>query len=38
MGDMAGKTSYLLNKKLYQLEGLTSGVKMIEFIKTLKTI
>ena len=38
MGDMAGKTSYLLNKKLYQLEGLTSGVKMIEFIKKEKNL
>ncbi len=33
MGDMAGKTSYLLNKKLFQLEGLTSGSKIIEYIK-----
>ena len=33
MGDMAGKTSYLLNKKLFQLEGLTSGSKIIGYIK-----
>lgn len=33
MGDMAGKTSYLLNKKLFQLEGLTGGAKMIKYIK-----
>ena len=36
MGDMAGKTSYLLNKKLFQLEGLTSGSKIIGYIKKEK--
>ena len=38
MGDMAGKTSYLLNKKLIQLEGLTSGVEMITNIKNEKNL
>ena len=33
MGDMAGKTSYLLNKKLIQLEGLVGGQKVINSIK-----
>ena len=32
MGDMAGKTSYLLNKKLFQLEGLVGGHNMIKHI------
>ena len=29
MGDMAGKVSYLLDKKLIQLEGLVSGKKLL---------
>ena len=33
MGDMAGKTSYLLNKKLFQLEGLVGGSNIIKNIK-----
>jgi len=33
MGDMAGKTSYLLNKKLIQLEGLVGGKKILYSIK-----
>ena len=33
MGDMAGKVSYLLDKKLIQLEGLVSGKKIIMNIK-----
>ena len=38
MGDMAGKTSYLLNKKLIQLEGLTSGPEMIKNLKNEKNL
>ena len=38
MGDMAGKTSYLLDKKLIQLEGLVSGKKMINNISRMKKI
>lgn len=38
MGDMAGKTSYLLDKKLIQLEGLVSGKKMINNIKNEKNL
>ena len=33
MGDMAGKVSYLLDKKLIQLEGLVGGKKVIQNIK-----
>lgn len=33
MGDMAGKVSYLLNKKLVQLEGLVGGNIIIDNIK-----
>ncbi len=33
MGDMAGKVSYLLDKKLIQLEGLVGGKKVINKIK-----
>ena len=33
MGDMAGKVSYLLDKKLIQLEGLVGGKKIIQNIK-----
>jgi hypothetical protein len=33
MGDMAGKTSYLLNKKLIQLEGLVGGNIIVKNIK-----
>ena len=33
MGDMAGKISYLLDKKLIQLEGLVGGNKVINQIK-----
>lgn len=38
MGDMAGKTSYLLNKKLIQLEGLVSGKNMINNIKSERNL
>ena len=38
MGDMAGKTSYLLNKSLIQLEGLTSGPEMIANIRNEKNL
>jgi hypothetical protein len=38
MGDMAGKTSYLLNKKLIQTEGLVSGKKVLEKIINQKSL
>ena len=38
MGDMAGKTSYLLNKQLIQLEGLVGGKKVLEKIKNQKSL
>ena len=38
MGDMAGKTSYLLNKKLFQLEGLVGGHKIIKHISNEKSL
>ena len=33
MGDMAGKVSYLLDKKLIQLEGLVGGKKILKRIQ-----
>ena len=33
MGDMAGKVSYLLDKKLVQLEGLVGGKRVLKSIK-----
>ena len=33
MGDMAGKVSYLLDKKLIQLEGLVGGKKVLRKIQ-----
>ena len=38
MGDMAGKTSYLLNKKLIQTEGLVGGKKVLEKIMNQKSL
>ena len=38
MGDMAGKTSYLLNKQLIQTEGLVGGKKVLEKIRDEKNL
>ena len=38
MGDMAGKVSYLLDKKLIQLEGLVGGNKVINRIKNEESL
>ena len=38
MGDMAGKVSYLLDKKLIQLEGLVGGNKVINKIKSEESL
>ena len=38
MGDMAGKASYLLDKKLIQLEGLVGGKKILNRIQKMRKI
>ena len=38
MGDMAGKVSYLLDKKLIQLEGLVGGKKVLRKIQNQENI
>ena len=38
MGDMAGKTSYLLNKQLIQTEGLVGGKKVLNKIRNQKSL
>ncbi len=38
MGDMAGKVSYLLDKKLIQLEGLVGGEKVLTSIQNQKNL
>ena len=38
MGDMAGKTSYLLNKQLIQTEGLVGGKKVLNNIKNEESL
>ena len=38
MGDMAGKVSYLLDKKLIQLEGLVGGKKILSSIQNQKNL
>jgi hypothetical protein len=38
MGDMAGKTSYLLNKQLIQTEGLVGGKKVLDKIRDQKSL
>ena len=38
MGDMAGKTSYLLNKQLIQTEGLVGGKKVLDNIKNEESL
>jgi hypothetical protein len=38
MGDMAGKTSYLLNKQLIQTEGLVGGKKVLDKIRNQKSL
>ena len=38
MGDMAGKVSYLLDKKLIQLEGLVGGKKVLKNSKSRESL
>ena len=38
MGDMAGKVSYLLDKKLIQLEGLVGGKKVLKKIQNQENL
>ena len=38
MGDMAGKISYLLDKKLIQLEGLVGGKKVLNSIQNQENL
>ncbi len=38
MGDMAGKVSYLLDKKIIQLEGLVGGSKILKRIQNQESL